>query len=66
MYKDSRKLSKPQGFKRIDEAEVCIPKDTKYDNTINQLIFIGVLSDIQKHHYIEKYSKIAPVVFFKR
>ena len=65
VYKDSRKISNPQGFKRVDEAEVRIPKGIKYDNTIKQLIFVGIVSDIQKQHYIEKYSKIAPVIFLR-
>ena len=65
IYKDSRTISKPQGFKRVDEAEVRLPKGIKYNNKIKQLVFVGVVSDAQKHYYIEKYSKIAPVVFLR-
>lgn len=62
-YKDSKIINEPQGFKRLDEAEIRLHKNTKYDNRIKQLIFIGNLSEKQKQYYIKKYSKIAPVVF---
>ena len=63
--RDKEKISNPQRFKWVNEAEVRIPAGIKYDNKIKQLIFIGVLSDTQKQHYIEKYSKIATVVFLR-